>query len=129
MRPTVALFLFSAALAAYPQMDPRARFEQAKELLQFGKFDSAAAEFTELLKAAPESPLLYNLLGFCYLKQNILDRAAENFQRAITLKPDFKAAHNNLGGLYLLQGQVAKAIQEFAVVLRIDPHDGNVQKT
>lgn len=128
MRSAVALLLFSAALAGQQQTDPRARFEQAKELVQIGKFDAAAAEFTELLKTAPDSPLLYNLLGFCHLKQNILDQAEENFQRAITLKPDFKAAHNNLGGLYLLQGKIAKAIEEFTAVLRIDPHDANVQK-
>ncbi len=129
MRLAVVVLLFSAALAGQQQTDPRARFAQAKELVQLGKFDSAAAEFTELLKTAPDSPLLYNLLGFCYLKQNIFDRAEENFQRAITLKPDFKAAHNNLGGLYLLQGNIVKAIEEFTVVLRIDPQDGNVQKT
>jgi tetratricopeptide (TPR) repeat protein len=129
MRPAVATFLFLAALAARPQTDPRARFEHAKELLQIGKYDSAAAEFTDLLNTAPDSPLLYNLLGFCYLKQNILNRAEENFQHSISLKPDFKAAHNNLGGLYLLQGEVVKAIEEFTAVLKIDPRDANVQKT
>jgi len=129
MRPAVALFLFSITLAGRPQTDPRAQFEHAKQLVQLGKFDAAAVEFTQLLKTAPDSSLLYNLLGFCYLKQNILDRAEENFQRAIVLKPDFKAAHNNLGGLYLLEGKVVKAIEEFTAVLRIDPHDGNVQKT
>src|SRR5437867_2215826 len=105
MRAAWIVFLCSGVWAGQPQTDPRARFEQAKQLLQLGKYESAAAEFSDLLKAAPDSPLLYNLLGFCYLKQNSLDKATENFQHAIALKPDFKAAHNNLGGVYVLAGR------------------------
>src|SRR5215831_11364902 len=102
MRAAWIVYLCSVVCAGQAPADPRARFEQAKQLLQLGNYASAAAAFSELLKAAPDSPLLYNLLGFCYLKQNSLDKAAENFRHAIALKPDFKAAHNNLGGVYVL---------------------------
>jgi predicted Zn-dependent protease len=122
------MLLISSALTALPQVDPRVRFDEAKHLLELGRYESAAAEFGDLLKAAPDSPLLYNLLGFCYLKQNLLDKATENFEHAIALKPDFKAAHNNLGGVYMLQGKTQDAAKEFAAVLRIDPSDVSVQK-
>src|SRR5258708_4500233 len=127
MRAAWIALLCSAVCAGQAPADPRARFEQAKQLVQRGDYASAAAEFSDLLKAAPDSPLLYNLLGFCYLKQNSLDRAKENFQHAIALKPDFKAAHNNLGGVYVLQGRVDKAVDEFAAVLKIDPRDAAVR--
>jgi len=128
MRAAWIVFSFSAVCAGQAPADPRARFEQAKQLLQRGNYESAAAEFSDLLKTAPDSPLLYNLLGFCYLKQNSLDKATENFQHAIALKPDFKAAHNNLGGVYVLEGKVDKAVDEFAAVLKIDPQDASVRK-
>jgi tetratricopeptide (TPR) repeat protein len=111
------------------QPDARTRFAQAKQLLELGRYESAAVEFTELLKTAPDSPLLYNLLGFCYLKQNMLDTATENFEHAVALKPDFKAARNNLGGVYILKGKVQEAVNEFTAVVQIDPSDENVQKS
>lgn len=128
MRAAWILLLCSAGLAGQLQTDPRERFEHAKQLLQIGKYETAASEFSDLLKAAPDSPLLYNLLGFCHLKQNNLTIATENFQHAIALKPDFKAAHNNLGGVYVLEGKVDQAVDEFDAVLKIDPQDTSVQK-
>ncbi len=128
MRAAWIVYLCSAVCAGQAPPDSRARFERAKQLLQLGNYESAASEFSDLLNAAPDSPLLYNLLGFCYLKQSRLDKAAENFRHAIALKPDFKAAHNNLGGVYVLEGNVAKAVDEFAAVLKMDPQDTSVRK-
>lgn len=88
-----------------------------------GQFAMAVPALQELLKSSPDSPLLYNLLGFCYAQQGIQDEAKANFRRAIELKPDFKAAHNNLAGLYLFAGDSRGAIAEFSMVIQIDPID------
>jgi len=88
------------------------------------KFGEAAAEFQRLLKTEPNSPLLYNLLGFCALQQGLREEAVIDFQKAVDLNPGFKPAHNNLGGIYLFQGQLQDAAREFLAVTRIDPRDG-----
>ncbi len=126
----LAIFLATMNLGAHPQAVPsgphpsrKLQFERGKELLEQGKFAEAAAEFRELQKSIPDSPLLYNLLGLCYLQQGRHDEAVADFKKAIALKPDFKAAHNNLGGIYLLQGRAQDAVNEFSTVIRIDPKD------
>lgn len=103
--------------------DPRARLEQVKSMISQGQFAIAVPALRELLKSSPDSPLLYNLLGFCYAQQGIKDEAKVNFRKAIELKPDFKAAHNNLAGLHLLAGEIREAIAEFSTVVQIDPAD------
>jgi len=107
----------SSALSADP------RFNHGHQLLELGRFSEAAAEFSELQKSFPDSPLLFNLLGFCNLQQGFRDQAIQDFQKAVALQPGFKPAHNNLGGIYLLQGRARDAIGEFQEVVRIDPKD------
>jgi predicted Zn-dependent protease len=123
-------FLITIAVLACPQTESpsdaantRDRFEHAKQLVTAGEFAPATSELNELLKSAPNSPLLHNLLGYCYVQQGLNDKAVESFRKATALKPDFKAAHNNLGGLFLLQGKPQDAIPEFTVVIRLDPAD------
>ncbi len=99
------------------------QFERGKALLDAGQFARAAAEFRELQKSLPNSPLVYNLLGFCYLKQGLEKQAVLYFKKAVALNPDFGPAHNNLGGLYLASGRPKEAIGEFSAVIRIDPRD------
>lgn len=111
-------------LAVHAQtISPSLRFEHAQELVKSGKFQDAATELTELAKVVPNSPVLYNLLGFSYLQQGRNEEAVENFKRALSLKPDFKPALNNLGGIYLLQGRTQEAIQEFLALVQADPAD------
>jgi tetratricopeptide (TPR) repeat protein len=101
----------------------RKQFDYGKQLLEEGKFAQATAVFKELVQTIPNSPLLYNLLGFCDLKQGHTDEAVVHFKKATELKSDYKAAHNNLGGIYLMQGRNQEAIQEFSAVIRTDPKD------
>jgi len=99
------------------------RFERGRALMEQRKFAEAAREFREILTAEPNSPLLYNLLGFCTLQQGSREEAVTYFKKAVELNPDFRAARNNLGGVYLLQGRPQDAAKEFLVITRIDPRD------
>jgi predicted Zn-dependent protease len=103
--------------------DPRLRFEQVKDMVSHGRFAVAIPELQDLLKSSPDSPLLYNLLGYCYVQQGSKGEAKANFRKAIALKPDYKAAHNNLAGLHLLNGEAQDAIAELSAVIRLDPAD------
>ena len=106
-----------------PPSASKAQFEHGKQLLEQKKYPEAAAEFNEVLKTAPGSPLLYNLLGFCVLQQDHLEEAVAHFKKAIQLKPDYKAAHNNLGGIYLIIKDYHEAMKEFSALILIDPKD------
>jgi Flp pilus assembly protein TadD len=101
----------------------RAQLERGKQLLEQGKFAEAAAQFKETLKSVPNSPLLYNLLGFCELQLSHRDDAITHFKKALELKPDFKAARNNLGGIYLMQGQTQQAVEQFSAIIQTDRKD------
>ena len=103
------------------------RYERGKQLLAEGKYAEAAREFTEVLKSAPNSPLLYNLLGICRQQEGLADEAVMDFKKAIALKPDFKVAHNNLGGVYLLEGRYEDAIKAFSEVIRLDPKNAQAR--
>jgi predicted Zn-dependent protease len=124
MRFVAFAFSILMTVRAFPQAGapPRARFEEVKTMISQGQFALAVPVIRELLKSS-ESPLLYNLLGFCYAQQGISDEAKINFRKAIQLKPDFKAAHNNLAGVCLLGGETREAIEELSAVVRIDPAD------
>ena len=112
-----------AASATLDLSSAKSQFEHGKQLLERGKFAEATAQFKEVLKSVPKSPLIYNLLGFCELKQNHLEEAVIHFKKAVELKPDFKPARNNLAGILLMQGQNQEAIEEFSAVVRADPKD------
>jgi tetratricopeptide (TPR) repeat protein len=129
---TVALLFALTGPSAFPQASSttnnalssaKLQFERGKQLLEKGEFARAAMEFSEALKAVPNSPLLYNLVGFCQLQQGNKDEAVAHFKKAIALKPDFKPARNNLGGVYLMQGRNLEAINEFSAVVQSDPKD------
>jgi tetratricopeptide (TPR) repeat protein len=101
----------------------KVQFDRGKQLLEQRKFAAAAAQFKETLKSVPNSPLLYNLLGFCELQLSHVDDAVTHFKKALELKPDFKAARNNLGGIYLMQGRTQQAIGQFSAIIQTDPND------
>ncbi len=136
LRPVLALVLTSTALCvtagrALPQAgsspsasrSARQRLERGRDLMEQRKFAEAAADFRNLLEAEPNSPLLYNLLGFCALQQGLRGEAVTYFRKALDLNRGFKPAHNNLGGIYLLEGRPQDAAKEFLAVTRIDPRD------
>jgi len=121
--------LSGSRLGTRPQAEPSIppstpqQLERANALIEQGQFGEAASIFKGLLISQPDSPLVYNLLGFCYLKQGLEEDAMQSFKNAVALDPKFKPAHNNLGGLYLVRGEPKEAIAEFLAVIRIDPKD------
>ena len=129
VRVVLTALLAPVCLSAVQQTDSRSalsadpRFDHGRNLVEQGRFGEAAVEFRQLQESFPDSPLLFNLLGFCNLQQGFRDQAIQDFRKAIALRPGFKPAHNNLGGIYLLQGRARDAIAEFKEVVRIDPND------
>src|SRR5438552_731797 len=93
------------------------RLERGKELMKQRKFAEAAAEFRELLRTEPNSPFIYNLLGFCALQQGLREEAVTYFKKAVELDP---------GGLLLSYGKEEAAVEHLRRVQGVEPKAGEV---
>jgi tetratricopeptide (TPR) repeat protein len=89
-----ALPLLEGALKQ--QRDPVALRELAGLHALNKQYDQAAAEYRELLKAAPNDPDLHYALGTTLMNQKDLAGAQQEFVAAINRKPNFTEAYGNL---------------------------------
>ena len=78
-----------------------------------------------IVKAAPQSALGYNHLGFALWQQGRLGEAEQEIRRAVRLDPSYAQARHNLGFVLLLQGKALEAEPELREALRLDP--GNAE--
>ena len=117
-RITEALALTDRALAIYPNYI-FAHFMHARALMAGGQYDAAVAEFTLVIAAHPEYPLVFLFRGLAYLRARQPAKAVEDFNHAM-LTPigmrDQMAA--NIFGYrslaFQLLGQTDAAMADFA---------------
>jgi predicted Zn-dependent protease len=98
-------------------------FDHAKELVMHGQFAAATDELEQLVRSSPDSPVIYNLLGYCYVQQHESELAEQAFRKAIALDPSLKPPRRNLAGIYLLEGKLQDGINELSILIRLDPAD------
>jgi tetratricopeptide (TPR) repeat protein len=72
---------------------------RGNNLLLFGSFTIAAAEYQEAIHLKPDYVEAYTNLGAALALQGQYADAIAEYQKAIRLKPDYAPAHNNLGGV------------------------------
>lgn len=75
------------------------------------------------LEAAPDSPLLLNLLGLVYLKQSELERALSYFLQASNADPQFAASYVNMANIYMAIGSHEQAAQTYRKAVELSPKD------
>lgn len=82
-----------------------------------------------IVKAAPQSALGYNHLGFALWQQGKLGEAEQEIRRAIRLNPGYAEAHNNLGYILWQQGRAGEAERELGEAVRLKPDyaDAHIQ--
>jgi tetratricopeptide (TPR) repeat protein len=98
-------------------------FEEAKQMLQKGLLDEAAAAARRGLDRSPKSVLGLNLLGVIYQQQGKDAEAIPQFVRALAIKPDSVDTLNNLATSYAAQKRTDLAEQMFRKSLRLKPED------
>jgi predicted O-linked N-acetylglucosamine transferase (SPINDLY family) len=86
-----------------------------------GRLAEARAGYEEVLRHAPDSPLVLNNLGTLRLLQGDPAGARPLLEKAVRLRPDYALAHNNLGTVWLALGQFAEAGACFAQALVYQP--------
>jgi Tfp pilus assembly protein PilF len=82
-----------------------------------------------IVKAAPQSALGYNHLGFALWQQGRLGEAEQEIRQAIRLNPEYAEAHNNLAYALWQQGKAGEAETELREAVRLKPDyaDAHIQ--
>ena len=91
-----------------------------------GKYEAAAAHFTEALRLYPGYADAHNNLGTILSRQGRYAEAAAYFAQAVRLDPGNVQAHYNLGTILSQRGNYEAARAQFALAIRPQPSDPNV---
>ncbi|WP_207281848.1 lipopolysaccharide assembly protein LapB [Pseudomonas sp. FW300-N2F2] len=112
-----SLALFGRArqqLGGDGQLKPAEKFAislgLARARLSLGQTDSAAQDFANALRIAPQSTEALNGIGVIASSQGRSDQAQQAFNQVLEIEPSNQAALNNLALVYLDAGQPQKTI-------------------
>src|SRR5256884_4437276 len=116
---------FSARGAAGP---PQSRnldreFQAAVAEYDSGRYAEAAAKLENLVREAPESFEVQELLGLVYSAQSQDTRATQHLQKAVHLKPDSAPARTNLAANLARLGNLDLATEQFKKAVDLDPRN------
>jgi tetratricopeptide (TPR) repeat protein len=102
-------------------------FQSAVAQYDAGHFPEAAAHLENLLRDAPESFEVHELLGLVYAGESRNDLANQHLEKAVRLKPNSAAARTNLATSFVRLGRLESAQEELqkAVVLEPKNFDAN----
>lgn len=99
----------------------RAR-EQARALIQLGRYDQAVLAARDGLAAQPDDPALMLLLAVALSEADPGRGALDVAKRAVALQPESVVAHRTLGWLLFKNGR-GKAADHLVHAISLDPHD------
>ena len=91
-------------------------------LYSSGQIQEAIDKIKALNNDYPNVPLLFNLLGACYISLGQLDSAAKMFETAIAIKSDYAEAHFNLGVTFKEMGQLDAAVESYKKAVAFLPN-------
>jgi Flp pilus assembly protein TadD len=103
--------------------DPVAQKEYGLVLFNSSQYQEAIAEFTTVLKSAPDDVSILNYLGISLTRVGRVPEAIEILQHAIRVQPDNAEAHANLAQALGKADRVSEAIGESQAVATLKPND------
>src|SRR5216110_3458719 len=113
-----------AAVAAPPQSSGVDReFQAAVAEYDSSRYAEAAAKLENLVREAPESFEVQELLGLVYSAQSRDARATQHLQKAVHLKPDSAPARTNLAANLARLGKLDLATEQFKKAVDLDPRN------
>src|SRR6266403_3144316 len=120
----VPLAVIGAAGAAAQQSgDLDREFQVAVAQYDSGHYAEAAAKLESLVREAPESFEVQELLGLVYSAQSQDARATQHLQKAVHLKPDSAPARTNLAANLARLGKLGLATEQFKKAVELDPRN------
>ena len=91
-------------------------------LYSSGKINEAIEVIKALNESYPNVPLLFNVLGACYMKLKQTDAAEKMFATAIAIKPDYAEAHFNYGFALKDAGKTVLAVESYRKAIGLLPN-------
>ncbi len=126
----ILLVLFAGVLAGCNQ-DPIQRrnsyFENGKKYYQEKKYDDAAIEFKNAVKADPRFTEGYYYLGLTQKQRGDLQASLQAFTHSLDINPQQAPAELELGNLYLIGNHPDRARQYASEVLSREPKNFSAQ--
>lgn len=111
------------ALAELEQAQPGpidARLNNLAGLFQQGKLVEMLDGARALVKEAPNTPVLWNLIGIANCELEQFATSEDSFEKAISLAPEFSDAHFNLGIVLQAQGKFDRAANSYRRTLSLN---------
>lgn len=97
--------------------------DQAIELQERGRTDTAIEKLTAAISLRPDYAEAHNLIAVCYDEKVQYHKAQEEYKRAIKLEPSNARFLNNIGYSYYLSGEYKDAIKWYQKALKLTPDD------
>jgi tetratricopeptide (TPR) repeat protein len=127
----VALIGFLAAMVTLGGQSTAGQQEQNREQLfqkavaqyEAGRYREAVQPLERLVKEAPDSFEVHELLGLVYAAQSEDAKANEHLAKAVRLKPNDVAAHSNLAASFARLGKLDQAQEQFAKAAELAPNN------
>lgn len=101
--------------------DEGSLLQQALNAARAGNYDTAIADFTQIIQLDPNFAIAYGARGDAYLAKRDYDKAIADFGQAILLAPKDKLAYRERAHAYADKGDYDKAILDFSQFIQLDP--------
>jgi tetratricopeptide (TPR) repeat protein len=85
------------------------------------RLDLAKEYLDIVIKIDPDSPQLYDALGFILYQENKKIESQVTFEKALNLDDSLASAQNNIGVIFLDEGEISKAINHLENAVELDP--------
>lgn len=97
-------------------------YELARIYFELGDYNSAIANYEQLLEHH-QSAIMYFNLALAYEANDEIDKAISNYLKCTTLNEKFPFAHKKLGVLFLARGEKNDAKEYFENYINLDIPD------
>ncbi|BAS90262.1 Os04g0538000, partial [Oryza sativa Japonica Group] len=125
--PTISIAR-SASLPDRSAPPPRAMADEAKAkgnaAFSAGRFEEAAAHFTDAIALAPDNHVLYSNRSAAYASLHRYPEALADAERTVALRPDWAKGCSRLGAARLGLGDAAGAVAAYEKGLALEPSNG-----
>uniref|UniRef100_A0A0D3FYE5 STI1 domain-containing protein n=1 Tax=Oryza barthii TaxID=65489 RepID=A0A0D3FYE5_9ORYZ len=89
-----------------------------------GRFEEAAAHFTDAIALAPDNHVLYSNRSAAYASLHRYPEALADAERTVALRPDWAKGYSRLGAARLGLGDAAGAVAAYEKGLALEPSNG-----
>src|SRR5437016_13302619 len=117
----LACLIAEAADGPRQNRDLDREFQAAVAQYHSGHYPEAASKLENLVREAPESFEVQELLGLVYSAQSQDARATQHLQKAVHLKPNSAPARTNLAANLARLGKLDLATEQFRKAVELEP--------